>query len=119
MRAQIRHALAAAAAGLLAASMAAAGPAGPVGPVTASGRTGHAGALPVAMRPARIAASTPARSVPRCTTATARAPRLVNVHTSMTRVPGAPFGIVATHDGRWDLAALGSFVGVFRNSRRP
>lgn len=36
----------------------------------------------------------------------------------MIAVPGAPFGVVATHDGRWAFVALGRAVGVFATQGR-
>ncbi len=53
---------------------------------------------------------------PRCSSAVGAGPMLKAVHTAMKKVPGAPFGIAATHDGQWDLIAIGSHVGVIKNS---
>jgi DNA-binding beta-propeller fold protein YncE len=91
--------------------------AGVAGPPAATGKPAHlASAFSRTMTSTRIAVGAAPRSVPGCTTVTARAPRLASVGTSMTRVPGTPFGVVGTHDGMWDLVSLGSFLGVLRNT---
>ena len=58
----------------------------------------------------------PTRSVPSpaCTTATAASRPLSGVRTAMVGVPGSPFGVAVTPDGRWAFVALISRVGVLR-----
>ena len=58
----------------------------------------------------------PARSVPSpaCSTATAASPPLSGVRTAMVSVPGSPFGVAVTPDGRWAFVALIGGVGVLR-----
>lgn len=58
---------------------------------------------------------------PGCGTVTAAGPALTRVPTVMTPVPGLPFGIAESPDGRWTFAALtgagggAGALGVFRN----
>src|SRR5215467_962404 len=56
-------------------------------------------------------------SSPSCSAATAKAAPLKRVRTALTRVPGAPFGVAVTRNGRSDLIAFGSSVGVLRNAK--
>jgi DNA-binding beta-propeller fold protein YncE len=53
---------------------------------------------------------------PGCSTATASAAALRAVPTSLEPVPGTPFGVVVTDDGRWSFVSMPSAgsVGVFR-----
>jgi hypothetical protein len=82
--------------------------------VTFSGRSGYRTLRTLIRASVPVGTSLPA---PGCSSAVGAAPMLSTVHTAMTRVPGAPFGIAATHNGRWDLIAIGSYVGVIKNSR--
>ena len=50
-----------------------------------------------------------------CDTAVAAAPVLRAVSTAAAPVPGNPFGVVATADGRWSFVALNSAVEVLSN----
>ena len=66
-------------------------------------------------RPAHSQPS-PARSLPSpgCSTSTAPPSTLSGVRTAMVKVPGTPFGVVVTPDGRWAFVALISSVEVLR-----
>jgi DNA-binding beta-propeller fold protein YncE len=66
--------------------------------------------------PAPAVPALPARGLPYpgCSTATAAAPRLSSVQTAMVAVPGNPFGVAVTPDGRWGFVALVSSVEVLR-----
>jgi DNA-binding beta-propeller fold protein YncE len=68
--------------------------------------------------PSAAAAAAPAVAdgAPGCSTATASAAALRTVPTSLEPVPGTPFGVVVTGDGRWSFVSLPSTgsVGVFR-----
>jgi DNA-binding beta-propeller fold protein YncE len=58
-----------------------------------------------------------ARGAPGCSTATAPARTLADVQTADVALPGAPFGIVTTSDGRWSFAALADGrIAVLRNA---
>jgi DNA-binding beta-propeller fold protein YncE len=76
-------------------------------PAAAASPAGSAVAGPAA------SAAAPAR-LPGCGTATASAPALRTVPTRLEPVPGTPFGVVVTADGRWSFVALAGPVGVFR-----
>jgi len=78
-------------------------------PAAASPGTGPA-------RPASAAPVAVTARVPGCSTAAAPAPVLHTVSTSMEPVPGTPFGVAITADGRWAFVALtgSGSVGVFR-----
>ena len=72
----------------------------------------------------RLVPTTPARliapaGIPGCSTATAPVPGLTSVPTALESVPGSPFGVVVTADGRWSFVALPSMasIGVFRIGR--
>jgi DNA-binding beta-propeller fold protein YncE len=82
-----------------------------------------------ASSPARVAQSIPSpaadsgfipasgivtHSIPGCTTATQAAPALPATDASLESVPGAPFGVAVTANGRWAFVSLGATVGVFR-----
>ena len=56
------------------------------------------------------------RLPPLCNAVVARAPKLGRIATKMLEMPGNPFGVAVTPDGRWDLAAGGNAVVVVRNS---
>jgi DNA-binding beta-propeller fold protein YncE len=58
----------------------------------------------------------PVAGAPGCSTATASAPALHRVPATMGPVPGAPFGVAVTADGRWAFVSLpgSGSVGVFR-----
>jgi DNA-binding beta-propeller fold protein YncE len=78
-------------------------------PAAASGGAGpprSAPAAPVAV-PARV---------PGCSTATAAGPALRTVSTPMEPVPGTPFGVAVTADGRWAFVSLpgSGTVGAYR-----
>jgi DNA-binding beta-propeller fold protein YncE len=62
------------------------------------------------------AGAPPARGLPDpgCSTATAAVPLLSSVRTAMIPVPGPPFGVVVSPDGRWAFAAVASGVEVLR-----
>ena len=57
-------------------------------------------------RPASAAPMTAPVGVPGCSVATAAAPVLRTVSTSMEPVPGTPFGVAVTADGRWSFISL-------------
>jgi hypothetical protein len=50
-----------------------------------------------------------------CDTAVAAAPVLSAVSQAAVPVPGSPFSVVATADGRWSFVTLGSAVEVLSN----
>jgi DNA-binding beta-propeller fold protein YncE len=62
----------------------------------------------------RLAAARQAarRSPPGCGQAVAKAPSLPGVATAGLTVPGAPFGMAATRDGRWAFTSLPSSLAV-------
>jgi DNA-binding beta-propeller fold protein YncE len=96
------------------------------GCLAATGLAADSSASPAAAsRPSALPAAT-ARieaGVPGCSTTTATAPALTGVPTGLESVPGAPFGVVVTADGRWSFVALtgSGSVGVFgiRGARVP
>jgi DNA-binding beta-propeller fold protein YncE len=51
---------------------------------------------------------------PGCSTATAKSPLLRSVATAMVPVPGGPFGVAVTPDGRWAFVADGPSIDVLR-----
>ena len=51
---------------------------------------------------------------PACSNKIVAAPNLHRVATTMTKVPGPPFGVAITPNGQWDLAGIGKYVGVVR-----
>jgi YVTN family beta-propeller protein len=53
---------------------------------------------------------------PLCNNVVAKAPTLKRVSTKMTKVPGLPFGVAVTPNGRWDLATLGNYIAVVYNT---
>jgi DNA-binding beta-propeller fold protein YncE len=71
-------------------------------------------APPVSATPVRVTA--PA-GVPGCSTATAPAPQLTGVATALESLPGSPYGVAVTGDGRWSFVTLPGSVGVFRIGR--
>jgi DNA-binding beta-propeller fold protein YncE len=73
----------------------------------ASGRAGS---------PASAAPAVATVGRPGCSTAAAPGPALRTVRTSMESVPGTPFGVAVTADGRWSFVALpgNGAVGVYR-----
>ncbi len=73
-------------------------------------------ALGLAAPPGAVTVGT-ARPAPLCNNVVASAPTLGRIATKMLKVPGAPFGVVVTPDGKWDLAAGGNLVIVVRNTR--
>jgi DNA-binding beta-propeller fold protein YncE len=68
---------------------------------------------------AAAAAPVVSDGAPGCSTATAPGAALRTVPTWLERVPGTPFGVVVTADGRWSFVSLTSAgsVGVFRIGR--
>ena len=54
------------------------------------------------------------RPSPGCSTATATSPLLSGVKTVMTGVPGNPFGVAVSKDGRWAFVALQQSIEVLR-----
>ncbi len=64
--------------------------------------------------PASLALPDRALPSPGCSTATAKSPLLGSVRTAMVTVPGNPFGVVVTPDGRWAFAALINSIEVLR-----
>ncbi|HUD37023.1 MAG TPA: beta-propeller fold lactonase family protein [Streptosporangiaceae bacterium] len=56
------------------------------------------------------------RTAPQCNAIVARAPTLGRIATKMLQMPGPPFGVAVTPNGRWDLAAGGGLVVVVRNT---
>ena len=99
-------ALAAAAGAVLLASCSA----GPVPHPAASSRGPvlHRAPAPAVLRVTRT------RAPRRCTTATAHGRALGAAGTSLESVPGSPFGVVVTADGRWSFVSLGLSIGVLR-----
>ncbi len=73
-------------------------------------------ALGLAVPPGTVTVGT-ARPAPLCNNVVASAPTLGRIATKMLRVPGAPFGVVVTPNGKWDLAAGDGLVVVVRNTR--
>jgi DNA-binding beta-propeller fold protein YncE len=51
---------------------------------------------------------------PGCSMATAKSPLLRGVSTAMVAVPGNPFGVAVTPDGRWAFVAVGPSIQVLR-----
>jgi DNA-binding beta-propeller fold protein YncE len=78
-------------------------------PATASGSAGSPRARTATPVTATVGA-------PGCSTAAASGPALRAVSTSMESVPGAPFGVAVTADGRWSFVGLSDSgtVGVYR-----
>ncbi len=78
-------------------------------PAAASPGTGSA-------RPASAAPVTVTAHVPGCSTAVAAGPALGTVSTPMEPVPGTPFGVTVTADGRWAFVSLpgNGTVGAYR-----
>jgi DNA-binding beta-propeller fold protein YncE len=76
---------------------------------------GSAAASPPAS-PASPAPALPARALasPGCSGATVTRAALTGVRTGMRSVPGAPFGVAFTPDGRWAFAAVGGGIEVLR-----
>lgn len=58
---------------------------------------------------------TRAHAVPGCATATAHARSLGTAGTSLESVPGNPFGVVVTSDGRWSFVSLVNSIAVLRS----
>lgn len=56
---------------------------------------------------------------PRCATATSPSGSLGLVRTAMVGVPGQPFGVAVTPDGRWAFVAVGTSIEVFRTAGAP
>jgi DNA-binding beta-propeller fold protein YncE len=54
-------------------------------------------------------------SFPWCTSAVGVAPEGIPQRTAFASVPGNPFGVAVTPDGKWSFVALGGSVGVFSN----
>jgi DNA-binding beta-propeller fold protein YncE len=67
-------------------------------------------------RPASAAPVTVTARVPGCTTAVAAGPALRTASTPMEPVPGTPFGVTVTADGRWAFVSLpgNGTVGAYR-----
>jgi DNA-binding beta-propeller fold protein YncE len=67
-------------------------------------------------RPASAAPVTVTAHVPGCSTAVAAGPALRTVSTPMEPVPGTPFGVTVTADGRWAFVSLpgNGTVGAYR-----
>jgi 6-phosphogluconolactonase (cycloisomerase 2 family) len=88
-----------------------------------TGGSHPAGTRSTAAGPAAEPRATPQRPVavtgaPACSTATAAAPALHRVPVTLGPVPGAPFGVAATADGRWAFVSFpGSGAGVISVSR--
>jgi DNA-binding beta-propeller fold protein YncE len=102
------HIAAAMSAGAFAAVIGCAGcSAGPAQLRPSPARSSVAAPVPVAL---------PTRSLPSpdCSTETARAPRLHSARTAMVNLPGTPFGVVVTPDGRWAFVTLINSVEVLR-----
>lgn len=74
-----------------------------------------AGALTGCGGPAAGGHGTRAQAGSSCDTAVASAPALRGVTTADLSVPGSPFGVVATADGRWSFVSLTSAVEVLSN----
>ena len=121
--ARVRRAVPPGVAFALAAVIAAGGCSGPR-PLSPASRSpvpaaGAATASPAATAPAAGKPVPP----PGCSTVTAPGPVLTRVDTAMTAVPGRPFGIAESPDGRWTFAALtgtgnggAGALAVFRNA---
>jgi DNA-binding beta-propeller fold protein YncE len=52
-----------------------------------------------------------------CNADTSGGPRLDRVRTSLVGLPGNPFGVVTTADGRWSFVSLGDKVAIMSNQR--
>ena len=80
--------------------------------VTAHPQSSQSRGSPTAPAPIAV----PARGLrsPGCSTATAASPLLRSVQTAMVNVPGNPFGVVVTPDGRWAFVAVISAIEVLR-----
>jgi len=74
---------------------------------------GTAPATAARTTPAGAAPPLPARAVPSpgCTSAVSGASELSSVRSAMLPVPGNPFGVVATPDGRWAFVAVQGVTG--------
>jgi DNA-binding beta-propeller fold protein YncE len=83
------------------------GPAHPPHPQASPVRTSASAPAPVPL-PDRALLS------PGCSTATAKSPLLRGVGTAMVSVPGGPFGVAVTLDGRWAFVATGVSIEVLR-----
>ena len=84
----------------------AASPAGSQRPVTGShGSASQRNTSPVGVT---------TRSQPGCTTAVQQARSLAAADVAAEKVPGRPFGVAVTANGRWAFVSLGPTVGVFR-----
>jgi 6-phosphogluconolactonase (cycloisomerase 2 family) len=90
-----------------------------------TGGSHPAGTRSTAAGPAAEPRATPQRPVavtgaPACSTATAAAPALHRVPVTLGPVPGAPFGVAATADGRWAFVSFpgAGSVDVFRIGRQ-
>jgi DNA-binding beta-propeller fold protein YncE len=85
-----------------------------------TGATAHPQASQSSASPAAPAApAAPALSArglpsPGCSTATAASPLLSSARTAMVPMPGTPFGVVVSPDGRWAFAAVITAVQVLR-----
>jgi DNA-binding beta-propeller fold protein YncE len=89
-----------------------AGPAQQVAP--GSHGSSSAAAAGVTSSPAAVRV-TRAHAVPGCTTATAHARSLGTAGTSLESVPGNPFGVVVTSDGRRSFVSLVNSIAVLRS----
>ncbi len=78
------------------------------GPAPQPSPAGSGTAPPALVLPAQALPS------PGCSTSTANSARLNGVRTAMVHVPGSPFGVVVTPDGRWAFVALINSVEVLR-----
>jgi DNA-binding beta-propeller fold protein YncE len=70
----------------------------------------------VGVTPTHAPLALPGRALPSpgCSTATAKSPQLSGVGTAMVSVPGNPFGVAVTPDGKWAFVAVGSSIEVLR-----
>jgi DNA-binding beta-propeller fold protein YncE len=84
------------------------------GPAHPQLRQAHATATATATAPAPLTLPDRALPSPGCSTATATSPSLSGVRTAMVSVPGNPFGVAVTPDGRWAFVAVGASIEVLR-----
>jgi DNA-binding beta-propeller fold protein YncE len=96
------------AAGLLAGAGCTSGGSAPPTATAGTGATASSAGPPGQPGPARALAS------PGCSGATVTRAALTGVRTGVLSVPGAPFGVAVTPDGRWAFAAAGSTIEVLR-----
>jgi DNA-binding beta-propeller fold protein YncE len=89
--------------------------AGPAPQLAPGSHRPSSAAGPGATPPPAAIRVTRAHGAPGCTTATAHGRALGTAATSLESVPGNPFGVVVTSDGRWSFVSLGISIAVLRS----